>query len=327
LNQKLKWAIMGPGDISVAFLNDLRLAGMHLEAVGSRSLDRAESYAKKHSISSAYGSYEELVADPHVDIVYIATTNNAHFANAKLALSSGKHVLLEKPFTLDAAQAMELVGISRSKNVFLMEAMWTRFLPNHSVLFEKLDQGLIGTPLYLFADHNQNLPKHSHQRLYDPALGGGSLLDLGVYPISLAHRLFGKPSRIQASAALMDGNIDESVGAIFEYSGGREALLHSSIRTAGPVKAFILGDAGRIEMEKSFYEHSTFTAFDLEDNVLFEYEGNIEGRGMQYQALEVERCVTAGLNESPTMSLDETIQIMEVMDQIRSLTGIEYSGA
>ena len=327
MNQKLKWAIMGPGDISVAFLNDLRLAGMHLEAVGSRSLDRAESYAKKHSISSAYGSYEELVADPHVDIVYIATTNNAHFANAKLALSSGKHVLLEKPFTLDAAQAMELVGISRSKNVFLMEAMWTRFLPNHSVLFEKLDQGLIGTPLYLFADHNQNLPKHSHQRLYDPALGGGSLLDLGVYPISLAHRLFGKPSRIQASAALMDGNIDESVGAIFEYSGGREALLHSSIRTAGPVKAFILGDAGRIEMEKSFYEHSTFTAFDLEDNVLFEYEGNIEGRGMQYQALEVERCVTAGLNESPTMSLDETIQIMEVMDQIRSLTGIEYSGA
>jgi predicted dehydrogenase len=327
LNQKLKWAIMGPGDISVAFLNDLRLAGMHLEAVGSRSLDRAESYAKKHSISSAYGSYEELVADPHVDIVYIATTNNAHFANAKLALSSGKHVLLEKPFTLDAAQAMELVGISRSNNVFLMEAMWTRFLPNHSVLFEKLDQGLIGTPLYLFADHNQNLPKHSHQRLYDPALGGGSLLDLGVYPISLAHRLFGKPSRIQASAALMDGNIDESVGAIFEYSGGREALLHSSIRTAGPVKAFILGDAGRIEMEKSFYEHSTFTAFDLEDNVLFEYEGNIEGRGMQYQALEVERCVTAGLNESPTMSLDETVQIMEVMDQIRSLTGIEYSGA
>jgi predicted dehydrogenase len=234
---------------------------------------------------------------------------------------------LEKPFTLDAAQAMELVGISRSNNVFLMEAMWTRFLPNHSVLFEKLDQGLIGTPLYLFADHNQNLPKHSHQRLYDPALGGGSLLDLGVYPISLAHRLFGKPSRIQASAALMDGNIDESVGAIFEYSGGRQALLHSSIRTAGPVKAFILGDAGRIEMEKSFYEHSTFTAFDLEDNVLFEYEGNIEGRGMQYQALEVERCVTAGLNESPTMSLDETVQIMEVMDQIRSLTGIEYSGA
>lgn len=327
MSHKLKWAIMGPGDISVTFLNDLRIEGMHLEAVGSRSLDRAESYAKKHSISRAYGSYEELVADPEIDIVYIATTNNAHFANAKLALSAGKHVLLEKPFTLDATQAKELVEISRSNNVFLMEAMWTRFLPNHTVLFEKLNQGLIGNPLYVFADHNQNLPKHSYPRLYDPALGGGSLLDLGVYPISLAHRLFGKPNRIQASAALMAGNIDESVGSIFEYSGGRQALLHASIRSAGPVKAFILGDAGRIEMDKSFYEHSTFTVFDLEDNVLFEYDGNIEGRGMQYQALEVERCVAAGLNESPTMSLDETVQIMEVMDQIRSLTGIEYSGA
>jgi len=327
VNQKLNWAIMGPGDISVAFLKDLRLAGMHLEAVGSRSLERAETYAKKHSISRAYGSYEELVADPDIDIVYIATTNNAHFDNAKLALSAGKSVLLEKPFTLDASQARDLVEISKSMNVFLMEAMWTRFLPNHSVLFEKLNQGLIGTPLYLFADHNQNLPKDLHSRLYDPALGGGSLLDLGVYPISLAHRIFGNPSRIQASASLMAGNIDESVGAIFEYSGGRQALFHSSIRSSGPVKAFILGDAGRVEMEKSFYGHSSFTVFDLADNVLFQYEGNIEGRGMQYQAMEVERCITAGLNESPIMSLDETVQIMQVMDQIRSLTGIEYSGA
>jgi predicted dehydrogenase len=318
---------MGPGDISVEFLNDLRLAGMHLEAVGSRSLDRAQSYARKHSINRAYGSYEELVADQDIDVVYISTTNNAHFANAKLALSSGKNVLLEKPFTLDAAQAKELVGISRSNNVFLMEAMWTRFLPNHQTLFEKLEQGLIGKPLYLLADHNQNLQKYSLPRLYESALGGGSLLDLGVYPISLAHRLFGNPTRILASASLMPGNVDESMGAILEYSGGRQALLHSGIRSAGPIRAFVIGDAGRIEMEKSFHEHSTFTVFDLDDNILFEYEGNIEGRGMQYQALEVERCISEGLIESPTMSLDETIQIMEVMDQIRNQTGIEFSGA
>jgi predicted dehydrogenase len=318
---------MGPGDISVEFLNDLRLAGMHLEAVGSRSLDRAQSYAKKHSISRAYGSYEELVADKDIDVVYISTTNNAHFASAKLALNSGKHVLLEKPFTLDAAQAKELVEISRSNNVFLMEAMWTRFLPNHKTLFEKLEQGLIGNPLYLLADYNLHLPKESFPRLYDSALGGGSLLDLGIYPISLAHRLFGSPTKILASASLMAGNVDESMGAIFEYSGGRQALLHSSIISAGPVKAFILGDAGRIEMKKPCYEHSTFTVFDRDDNILFEYKGNIEGRGMQYQALEVERCIFEGLIESPTMSLDETVQIMEVMDQIRNQTGIEFSGA
>jgi predicted dehydrogenase len=327
LSTKLNWAIMGPGSISVAFLNDIRLAGLQVSAVGSRSIDRANAFAARHGIPNAYGSYEELVADNQVDIVYIASTNNAHFGNAKLALNAGKHVLLEKPFTLDATQATELVRIARSKNVFLMEAMWTRFLPNHTVLFEKLADGIIGEPLYLMADHNQNLPRVSFPRLHDPALGGGSLLDLGVYPISLAHRLFGNPARIQASASLMAGNVDESVASIFDYSGGRQAVLHSSLRSTGPVKAFILGTSGRIEMDKSFYGFSPFTAFDFDDNVIFQYEGNIEGRGMQYQALEVERCIASGLIESPIMSLDETIQIMEVMDEIRSLTGIEYQGA
>lgn len=327
MSTKLNWAIMGPGSISVAFLNDIRLAGLQVSAVGSRSIDRANTFAARHGIPNAYGSYEELVADNQVDIVYIASTNNAHFGNAKLALNAGKHVLLEKPFTLDAAQATELVRIARSKNVFLMEAMWTRFLPNHTVLFEKLADGIIGEPLYLMADHNQNLPKGSFPRLHDPALGGGSLLDLGVYPISLAHRLFGNPARIQASASLMAGNVDESVASILDYSGGRQAVLHSSLRSTGPVKAFILGTSGRIEMDKSFYGFSPFTAFDFDDNVIFQYEGNIEGRGMQYQALEVEGCIASGLIESPIMSLDETIQIMEVMDEIRSLTGIEYQGA
>ena len=327
MSTKLRWAIMGPGSISVEFLKDIRLAGLLVTAVGSRSLDRAKAFAAEHSIPRAHGSYEDLVADDEVDIVYIATTNNAHFGNAKLALEAGKHVLLEKPFTLDAAQASELVRISRSKNLFLMEAMWTRFLPNHTVLFEKLADDLIGDPLYMMADHNQNLPKHSFPRLYDPALGGGSLLDLGVYPISLAHRLFGIPAKIQASASLIVGNVDESMGAIFDYSGGRQALVHSSVRSAGPVKASIMGASGRIEMDKSFYGFSPFTAFDFDDNVIFQYEGNIEGRGMQYQAVEVERCIASGLIESPIMSLDETIQIMEVMDQIRSLTGIEYQGA
>jgi predicted dehydrogenase len=303
------------------------LVGIEFAAVASRSIDRATAYASKYSIAKAYGSYEELVADPDLDVIYIATTHNAHFENAKLALGAGKHVLLEKPFTLDANQAKALASLAAEKDVFLMEAMWTRFLPNHKTLFEKLEQGVIGKPLYLLADHNQFLPKDSFPRLYDPLLGGGSLLDLGIYPVSLAHRLFGNPSRILASASLLPGNVDESMGAIFEYSGGRQALLHSSIISAGPVRAFILGDAGRVEMEKSFYEHSTFTVFDRDDNILFKYEGNIEGRGMQYQALEVERCISGGLIESPTMSLDETVQIMEVMDQIRNQTGIEFSGA
>lgn len=327
MTEKLRWGLMGPGGISLIILQDFSLVGIHFDAVGSRSLDRAEVYSKANSIPKAYGSYEELVADEDIDVVYIATTHNAHFENAKLALSAGKHVLMEKPFTLDAQQAKSLASLAKEKDVFLMEAMWTRFLPNHVAIFEKIQEGLIGKPLYLFADHNQFLPREMAPRLYGSSLGGGSLLDLGVYPISFAHRIFGMPEKVQSSASLMPGNIDASMAAILDYSEGRQALVHSSLRASGPNKAFILGDSGRIELDKSFYEHSSFTVYDMDDQVSYRYEGNIEGRGMQYQALEVENCIRAGLRQSPIMSLDETIEIMEVMDQIRHQTGIEYSGA
>jgi predicted dehydrogenase len=326
MTEKLRWGIMGPGGITLTILHDFRLVGIQFDAVGSRSIDRATKYAKEHGIEKAYGSYQELVADPDLDVIYIATTHNAHFENAKLALNARKHVLLEKPFTLNADQARQLAALAEVNDVFLMEAMWTRFLPNHVAVFEKIQEGLIGNPLYLIADHNQFLPKEKAPRLHDSELGGGSLIDLGVYPISFAHRVFGMPNKVKASASLMPGNIDESVAAIFEYSGGRQALVHSSLRVNGPIRAFVLGDKGRIELDKPFYEHSSFTVYDMDDEVLFRYEGNIEGRGMQFQALEVERCIRAGLRQSPIMSLDETIEVMEVMDQIRQQTGIEYSG-
>jgi predicted dehydrogenase len=326
MTEKLRWGMMGPGGITLTILQDFSFAGISFDAVGSRSAERASAYAKAHSIPKSYGSYEQLVADPDLDVIYIATTHNAHFENAKLALSAGKHVLLEKPFTLDADQAKQLAELASKHDVFLMEAMWTRFLPNHVALFEKIKEGLIGKPLYVIADHNQFLPKEKAPRLHDSSLGGGSLIDLGVYPISFAHRVFGVPETIKASASLMPGNIDESVAAIFEYAGGRQAVVHSSLRVNGPVTASVLGDKGRVELDKPFYEHSSFTIYDMDDQVLFRYEGNIEGRGMQYQALEVERCIRAGLRQSPIMSLDETIEIMEVMDEIRQQTGIEYSG-
>jgi predicted dehydrogenase len=326
MTEKLRWGMMGPGGITLTIVHDFGLVGISFDAVGSRSADRAKAYAETHSIPKAYGSYEELVADPDLDIIYIATTHNAHFENAKLALSAGKHVLLEKPFTLDASEAKQLVALAKEKDVFLMEAMWTRFLPNHVALFEKINEGIIGNPLYVIADHNQFLPKEKAPRLHDSALGGGSLIDVGIYPISFAHRIFGVPEKIKASATLMPGNIDESVAAIFDYSDGRLAMIQSSIRVYGPIKAFVMGDKGRIELEKPFFEHSSFTVYDMDDKVVFRYEGNIEGRGMQYQALEVERCIRAGLRQSPIMSLDETVEIMEVMDEIRQQTGIEYSG-
>lgn len=326
MTEKLRWGIMAPGEISEEFLSDARLAEISIEAVGSRSLDRAKAYSTKHGIDRYYGSYQELADDPQIDVIYISSPHSAHFENASMALRGSKHVLLEKPFTLNANQAKSLVDLARSEGKFLMEAMWTRFLPNHREIFSKIKEGFIGEPLYLLADHNQYLPEDIVPRLHNPALGGGALIDLGVYPISLAHRLFGKPTRISASAVLFNGSIDESVATIFEYSQGRQALTHSSLRVSGPMRAYILGSEGRIELDRSFYTHSNFTIFDQKDQVRYRYEGNIEGRGMQYQALEVERCIHAGLLESPIMTLNETVEIMEVMDEVRAQTGIEYPG-
>jgi predicted dehydrogenase len=323
---KLRWGLLGPGGISVQILNDFRLAGIRIDAVGSRSLERAKAYATEHSVDRAYGSYQELVEDPELDVIYISTPSNFHCENALQAINAGKHVLVEKPFTLNAAQATQIAEAARKNKVFAMEAMWTRFLPNHKRLFEIIESGVIGKPLHLIADHDQYLPESRVPRLYDPAQGGGSLLDLGVYPVSLAHRIFGIPERILASSVLSSNNLDQATSAIFEYSGGRQALTHCSVAVAGPVTASIMFEAGRIEMRKSFYEHSSFDVFDLSDGVIDSYAGNIEGRGMQYQALEVERCISAGLLESPIMSLDESIEIMHVLDEIRSQTGIKYPG-
>lgn len=322
----LRWGFMGLGGISVSSLSDFRIAGINVVAVGSRSESKAKEYASEHSVARHYGSYQDLVADKELDVVYIATTHNAHFENTKLALAAGKHVLLEKPFTLNAAQAIELVSLAREKGLFLMEAMWTRFLPSHRTLFEKLHEGIIGDPLYLIADHNQYIPKERAARLHDPELGGGSLIDLAVYPISFSQRIFGTPESIQAAASLMSGDIDESVATIFSYSSGRQAVTHSSLRVAGPVRAFVLGTKGRVEMDKPFYEQSSFNVYDNTDKLLYSYQDKIEGRGLQYQALEVESCIAAGKTESSIMSLDDTIAVMKIMDEIRSQTGIKYPG-
>ena len=326
MSQKLRWGFMGLGGISLISLKDFRIAGLDVVAAGSRSMEKAKKYAEDNSISKAYGSYQDLVDDPDIDVIYIATTHNAHHENTRLALESGKHVLLEKPFTLNAAQAKDLADFAKSKRLFLMEAMWTRFLPTHVDLFKKLSEGIIGTPLYLIADHNQHIPRERAQRLHEPELGGGSLIDLAVYPISFSHRIFGNPESIQAAASLMPGNIDEAVATIFSYSGGRQAVTHSSLRVSGPIRAFLLGTEGRVEMDKSFYEQTSYTVFDQDDKVIYRYEDKIEGRGMQYQAIEVERCISEGLTESPIMTLDQTVQIMAIMDEIRNQTGIIYPG-
>ena len=326
MTQTIRWGFLAPGGIAQVIANDFKLNGLHIEAVASRSLEKAQAFASKWSIPKAYGSYLELVADPNVDVIYISSVHNLHLEHALLAINAGKSVLIEKPFTLNAKQAQQIIDAATAKGVFAMEAMWTRFLPNHIRLFEILKADTIGQIRALIADHDQYLPESIAPRLHQPELGGGSIIDVGVYPISLASRVFGPPERILASASLDGQGLDKSTAMIFDYEGGAKALLHSSIEVAGPVRASIIGTRGRIEMHKSFYENSAFEVFDNHDRVIERFEAKIIGRGMHYQALEVEQQVRAGNLVSPIMSLTETLEIMKTMDGVRAQIGVRYPG-
>lgn len=320
------WGVLAPGGIAESQVADMQVAGLRIGAVASRNLERAQAFAAKFNIPDAYGSYAELLADPAIDVVYVCNTQNAHLETALAVIAAGKNLLLEKPFTLNANQAAQIVSAAKAKEVFVMEAMWTRFLPNHVRLFEILAAGTIGEINQVVADHTQYLPVEIAPRLYEPELAGGSIIDLGVYPISFAHRIFGAPLGIAAKAKLNSDGLDLHTAMLFDYQGDKQAVLTSGIDSPGPVNAVILGSKGRIVLERQFYENSSFTVFDHSEQIIERYEAKIHGRGMQHQAIHVEECLAAGLLESPIMSLTETVEIMEVMDQVRALIGVTYPG-
>ena len=326
MSGNLKWGVIGPGGIAQIQIADMQLAGLNIHAVASRSLEKAQDFAGQFNIPHAFGSYSELLANPDVDVVYVSATQNVHRDIALEVIAAGKHLLLEKPFTLNAKQAKDIQAAALAKGVFVMEAMWTRFLPSHVRLFEILNSGVIGEITQVIADHTQYLPVEVAPRLHESELGGGSIIDLGVYPISFANRIFGAPLSISAKAALNSDGLDLHTAMLFEYANGRQSVLTSGIDSPGPITAEILGTKGRIAMDLSFYEQSTFSVYDQDRNLIERYEGKIQGRGMQYQAIHVEECLAAGLTQSSIMSLDETVEIMAVMDQVRAIIGVTYIG-
>jgi len=323
---KLGWGILGAGGIAKAFVRDCQAAGLNVVAVGSRAQDSADKFASELNLSKAHGTYQQLVDDPDVDVVYVATPHPMHLPNALLAIEAGKHVLVEKPFTLNAAQAQAIKDSAAAKGVFAMEAMWTRFLPSMLHLEDLVNGGAIGEIRAVQADHSQFLPYERAPRLHEPELGGGALLDLGIYPISFFHRLLGEPSDIVARGTLTDKGVDEVVTAILTFESGAQATMQTGFMAAGPNTATVIGSSGRIEIDRVWYNQSSFTVFDQRGSAKERYETKIETRGMQFQALEVERCIAAGLSQSERMSLDESIQIMSVLDEIRRQIGVSYPG-
>jgi predicted dehydrogenase len=314
--ETLGWGLIGTGGIAETFAADLKFTDSgRVTAVGSRRMETADRFADRFDIPSRHASYEELVADSAVDVVYVATPHPFHHENVLLALRAGRPVLVEKPFTMNAAEAQELVTTARAEGLFLMEAMWTRFLPHIAQIRRLLADGAVGEIVTITADHGQWFPKERDFRLFAPELGGGALLDLGVYPVSFASMVLGTPDRI---ASLIDPaftGVDGQTSMLFGYPSGAQAVLTCTLSAKSPTRAAIVGTDARIEIDGAFYAPTSFTLVSRAGERT-RFDEPHEGRGLWYQADEVARCLRAGLLESPLMPLDESVSIMQTIDAL-----------
>jgi predicted dehydrogenase len=326
MTEPIRWGILGTGWIAGQFVADILASGMTVTAVGSRSQSSADDFAARHGIPTAHPSYEALAADPEVDIVYVATPHPMHAANAMLALEHGKHALVEKAFTLNAGEAERVVDFAAEKNLVVLEAMWSRWLPHMVRLREIIAAGTIGEVRTVIADHNQKLPSDPKHRLNDPALGGGALLDLGIYPVSFAWDVLGEPTTVNAISSPTPTGVDRQTAILLGYAGGRQAVLHTALDTAGPTTASVIGTDGWVAIDGDFYAPTTFTVFDSEGGVIEKVDGAVEHRGMQYQAFEAERLIAAGLTAGDILPPAQSVAIMRTLDEVRRQIGLVYPG-
>lgn len=320
----LRWGILATGGIAHAFARDLRTAGLDLRAVGSRRLEGARAFAEEFDVARVHGSYEALAADDDIDIVYIATPHPMHAENALLLLEHGKHVLIEKPFTLNADQAIAVRDLARAKGLLAMEAMWTRYLPHMIRIREIIESGTLGEIRAVFADHTQRISDDPAHRLNALELGGGALLDLGIYPVSFAWDMLGAPTSIAATARLGGTGADTEVATIFTHASGAVSTTLSSSRAAGPNTAHVVGTEGRIDIDRVWYTPTSFRVTAPDGTVLEEFVSDIEGRGMQFQALAAEEIIADGATDSERLPIDETVAIMETLDAVRRQIGLRY---
>jgi predicted dehydrogenase len=315
---QVRWGVIGTGAIARAWSDDLRRTDSgRIVAVGSRTQAAADRFGDDFDVPARYASYEELVADDDVDAVYVTTPHPWHHDNSILALEAGKPVLCEKPLTMNAAEARAMVAMARDRKLFLMEAMWTRFLPHIIELRRLLADGAIGDIIRVSADHGQAIPHDPAHRIFAPELGGGALLDLGVYPVSFASMLLGTPSKILAAIEPAFTGVDGQTSMLFVYPNGAQALLSCTSLGRSPTRADIVGTQARIEIDTDFYRPSSFTLITASGERT-RFEPPHEGWGLRHQADEVARCLHEGLLESPVMPLDESISIMETMDTVLS---------
>ena len=321
----IKWGILGPGRIANSFAKGLKsLPDASIVAVGSRSKERADTFAREYGIAKSYGSYQELANYPEVDIIYIATPHPNHKESALLCLKAGKAVICEKPFTVNAAESEELIKFAREQKLFLTEAMWTRYLPASIKVRELLSAGIIGDIKIVKADSGFICGWDTKSRLLNPELGGGALLDIGVYPISYASMIFNaaEPIKIVSIANIGVTGVDEDFSTIIGYEGGKLSVVSGAIRTTLSNDAWIFGKKGRIHIP-DFWHAKSVTLY-LEDIGEEIFELPYESTGYNYEAAYAMRCLREGKLESDIMPLEESLQIVKTMDTIRTQWGLKY---
>lgn len=325
MNKVIRWGIMGLGKIAHKFAEGLAFVpDSKLIAVASRDYEKATAFGEKYGVKYCYDSYEAMLSNPEVDVVYIATPHVLHYQNTMMCLEKKKAVLCEKPFAMNLKQVQEMISLAKRKKVFLMEALWTKFLPSFQRVQSMIEAEDIGKIQTIQADFGFKAPYDPQGRIFNPALGGGSLLDVGIYPIFLAVSLLGKPAEIQAKANIGRTGIDYSCGMLFKYNSGALAVLSSSIVAHQSIEANIFGDKARIKMHSPF--HTTQTQVErierfVKDEII---EIESEGNGYNYEAIEVGVCLREGQIESPIMSHADSLELMEVLDWVRAEAGIFY---
>lgn len=320
----VNWGIIGPGRIARKFAHDLTLLpNARLHGVASKNIERAYQFAQEFSVTKTYPTYEALAADPDIDIVYIATLHTGHYNDSLLCLTHGKHVLCEKPIAMNSMQFERMVEVAKREKVFFMEALWTRFVPSFKNLLEMYNRGAIGTLRMITADFCINPPYSRSSRLFNPVMGGGALLDIGIYPVFLALEIAGMPLDITTTAILDEHNIDTICAITMKHERNIVSQLSCASRTNGRIEALLHGSTGMLQLQKCWHQPTILT-MTPDGNVAEDTIFNEDGFGYQYEAQEAMNCCTQGLQESPIWSWEKSRNLINTLDTIRSQAGIVY---
>ena len=323
MTEPIRWGICGTGEIAAGFVDALaNVPDAEAIAVGSNDQDRSDHFGDSHEIARRYGSYEEMATDGDVDVIYVASTQQRHMRDTLLFLEAGRHVLCEKPFALNTSQIETMISAATANDRFLMEALWSRFLPSYLRLAELLAEGAIGEPMLLQADFSIRVPPEEvvDHRLYDPHRGGGALLDLGIYPVQLAHFTMGAPERVEATAMLTDQGLDEQTSMLLDHGGGRASVLTTAMSSQGINTARVVGTEGTIHLDAFMHSTNRLRVERGDDIEVLDFPA----ASLHYQVPEVHRCLREGRRESKVMPHSESLAIMSTLDRARRQTGVRY---